>query len=80
MKVLTKAYSGLLRHIQNLHIQNLTIFQAAACLEPEAYSKPCETLNRHNQNPVRARKIYSGIFQQIQIYSKPCVTLVYAES
>ena len=46
-------------------------FQALAYLEPEAHSKPCETLTRHVQNPATVRTIYSSI---IQLYSGIFVT------
>ena len=32
-------------------IHRLAKFRALAYLEPEAYSKPCETLTGHIQNP-----------------------------
>ena len=44
---------------------------ALAYLEPEAYSKPLETLTRHIQNPHIARTVYSGIFRHIQNLVQP---------
>ena len=65
--VIIKRYLGLLRYIQNpvypLHIHNLAVFWALVYLEPETFSKPCETLTRHVQNLAIARTIYSGIIQ-----------------
>ena len=62
-----KAYSGLSRHIHNpeqpSYNDNLAIFWALAYLEPEACSKPYETLTRYTHNPAIVRTVYSGIFQ-----------------
>ena len=44
-------------------IHRLAKFRALAYLEPEAYSKPCETLTGHIQNPAIVRTVYSGIIQ-----------------
>ena len=76
-----KTYSGLFRDAHNpeypSHIRNLAIFRALAYLEMEACSKPCETLTRSIHNPAIVRTVFSGI---IQPYSKPFVTLAYAEA
>ena len=45
-------------------------------LEPEAYSKRCQTLTRYVQKPAIVRTVYPGI---IQAYSEPCVTPAYAD-
>ena len=90
---IVKAYLGLFKYIQHhlkpLHIHKLAIFRALACLKLQAYSKPCETLIRHIQNPAivtTVRTVYSG---NIQPYSATfrtlckahiCRSLVYLES
>ena len=80
---IVKAYSGLFSHIQHplwhLHIHNLAIFWALGYLEPEAYSKPSETLNRHIQNPAVVRTVIQALFSRIPAYSEPCVVLTYGE-
>ena len=62
-----KVYSSLFRHIQHpvkhWHIHNFAIFWGPTYLEPDAYSKPCETLTRHTQNPAIGH--YSGIFRNL---------------
>ena len=49
-------------------------------LRTEAYSKPCETLTRHIQNPAIIRTVYSGIIQPYSDIFKIFVTLAYAET
>ena len=53
-------------------MHNLAIFQALTYLEPETYSKPCETLIKHIQSPVTIRTVCSDI---IQLYSDIIRTL-----
>ena len=75
---IVKPYSGLFRHIQH-HCIFTTIFWALAYLGPESYSKSCEILIRHIQNPATVATVitvYSGI---IQPYSEHCIMLTYAE-
>ena len=78
------------RHIQHtvwpLHIHNLSIFWALPYLESQAYSKFCETLIRHIQNPAIVRRVYSGIIQPLsgifRTFSEACIwrNLEYWES
>ena len=63
-----KAYSGLFRQIldpvQPSNIKNLAIFWGLPYLEPEAYLKLGETLNRHIQKPATGH--YSAKFRHTQ--------------
>ena len=90
-----KAYSRILRHFQaysgkfstlcNPRIFT-TIFQALTYLEPEVYSKACQNLIRHTQNPTIVRTFHSGIIQPYAgIFRTLCNTcicrnLAYSES
>ena len=66
--------------VEPSHIHNLAIFRSLGYLEPEAYSKPCETLTRHIQNSVTVKTAYSGIIQLYSgIFRTLSVTLTYAE-
>ena len=78
-----KAYSRILRHYYG--IVRLIQAYSAPCVTV-AYSKPCETLTRHIQNPAIVRivysdisKAYSGIFRTL---SDACIcrSLAYSES
>ena len=61
-----------------MYNQNLAIFRALACLELEAYSKPCETLTRHIHNPAIVRTVYSGIIQPCSdIFRTLCNACIY---
>ena len=77
-----RKYPGVMRHCKGMFrlIQTysasfvtiayyiISIFWALGYLEAEAYSKPCETLNRHIQNPAIARTVrtvHSGIYSAI---------------
>ena len=80
---ITKDYWGLFRHTQNpvqpSHVHKLTTFWALTYLKPKAYSKLCETLTRHIQNPVIEQFIQT-LFSHIQAYPEPCVTLAHVET
>ena len=64
----------------------LPYLKTLAYLEPEACSKPCETLTRHIQNPAIARNVYSGIIQPYSGIFRTlcnaciCRNLTYSES
>ena len=66
---ITKDYWGLFRHTQNpvqpSHVHKLTTFWALTYLKPKAYSKLCETLTWHIQNPVIEQFIQT-LFSHIQ--------------
>ena len=52
----TQAYSSIFRTLCKLCMFTSFLFsQALQYLEPEAYSKPCETLPRDSQNPTIVR-------------------------
>ena len=77
-----KGYPGFFRHIQHtvwpLHIHNFSIFRSLAYLESQAYSKFCETLSRHIQNPAIVRRVYSGINQPFSgIFRTFCQTCIW---
>ena len=77
-----KAYSLILRHY--LHIHNLAIFQTLAYLEPVTYSKLCETLTRHIQNPaiVSQNSLFRHYSAILRTLHKACIcrNLAYSES
>ena len=77
---INKAYSGIFSTLCNPHVFTTLTFWALACLGPEAYLKPCETLTRHIQNPAIGH--YSAIFRHIQkLLQRLCIrrNLTYSE-
>ena len=56
-----KPYSGLSRHLGS------GIFWALAYLEPEAYSKPYETLTSQIHDAAIVRTVFSGLFRILRL-------------
>ena len=71
IKVHLDLFSVIFRALCNPRIFATLPIPSLAYLEPEAHSKPCETLTRHVQNPATVRTVYSSI---IQLYSGIFIT------
>ena len=71
-----QAYSGIFSTLRNPRILITLSYSESCYLEPEVYSKPCETLTRYMQNPAVVRTVYPSITQLYSgIFRTPCVTL-----
>ena len=60
-------YPGIFTTLSDLRIINLAIFWAFVYLEPEAYSKPYETLASQIHDSAIVRTVLSGIFKILTI-------------
>ena len=58
-----QTYSGIFSTLHNTLIFTTLPYSKPWHLELEAYSKPCETLQRYIQNPVIVRAFYPSIIQ-----------------